>query len=215
MVTIQDAGSQLAAELLAAEPGMRVLDACAAPGGKTTHLLERAGGSLDLVALDHDRDRMERVRANLTRLGLCASTVVGDACRPEQWWDERPFDRILIDAPCSGTGVIRRHPDHKILRRETDIAPMAARQLELLERLWPLLKPGGLLLYATCSLLREENSQVISLFRRRHSDAAPFDSQPAALPAWIERSPLSDLQLLPGPANTDGLYYALMIRRTA
>lgn len=214
-VTVQDAGSQLAVEFLAPEPGMRVLDACAAPGGKATHLLERTGGDLDLLVLDKDAGRMDRVRENLGRLGLAAQAVVGDACRPDDWWDGRPFDRILLDAPCSGTGVIRRHPDIKLLRRESDIGPMAAQQGKLLARLWTLLSPGGRLLYATCSVLRQENDQVVAGFRRLHPDALAVALPDTKMPGGIRRGSAPELQLLPGPADTDGLYYALMARQPA
>jgi 16S rRNA (cytosine967-C5)-methyltransferase len=215
LVSVQDAGSQVAAELLSCDPGARVLDACAAPGGKATHLLERAGGDLELLALDIDPDRLQRVGENLQRLGLSATSVAGDAGEPGDWWDGRPFDRILVDAPCSGTGVIRRHPDIKHLRREGDIAPMAARQLHLLQRVWPLLRPGGLLLYATCSVLREENGAVIEAFLASRPDAQIRTVPEVVVPAWVRRCPEGGLQLLPGSVDTDGLYYALMAREPA
>lgn len=203
LVTVQDAASQLAAPLLAPVPGMRVLDACAAPGGKTTHLLELTGGRLDLTALDISAGRLERVAANLSRLGLAARLVAGDATEPAAWWDGRPFDRILLDAPCSATGIIRRHPDIKLLRRAEDLPALAARQQLMLARLWPLLAPGGRLLYSTCSLLRQENQQVVAGFL-------------AAGAARLEpETPSPGLQLLPGEQDTDGFYYALMSHRTA
>jgi 16S rRNA (cytosine967-C5)-methyltransferase len=214
-VSIQDAASQLAAGLLGAEPGMRVLDACAAPGGKATHILECAGGDIGLVALDIAADRLKRVRENLQRLGLQAHLLTGDACQPDQWWDGAPFDRILVDAPCSGTGVIRRHPDIKFLRRAGDIAPLAARQLQMLQRLWPLLRPGGRLLYATCSVLRAENGAVIQAFLASQPDARIAESAMDALPGWVSRGPEGGAQLLPGATDTDGLYYALMTRQSA
>lgn len=198
LVSVQDAASQRAALLLGPEPGMRVLDACAAPGGKTTHLLEVAGGDLDLVALDADAGRLDRVRANLRRLGLAATCLAGDATRPGDWWDGRPFDRILVDAPCSATGVIRRHPDIKLLRRPEDVAGLARRQGELLDRLRPLLAPGGRLLYSTCSLLRAENAAVATAFAGR-----------AGL-RWDPATPAPGLELSPGERDTDGFYYALM-----
>lgn len=210
-LSVQDAASQLAAPLLDARPGMRVLDACAAPGGKTGHLLEQAGGALCLLALDVDAARLGRVRDNLQRLGLEAGLQVADAGLPAQWWDGEPFDRILLDAPCSGTGVIRRHPDIKWLRREADIAAMAQRQFELLTALWPLLRPGGRLLYATCSILHEENAGVIRRFLASRSDAVPA-APPADLPAWLQSVDGPGWQALPGRAGTDGLYYALMAR---
>ena len=212
-VTIQDAGSQLAAQLLAPAPGMRVLDACAAPGGKATHLLERAGGRLDLVALDIDARRLARVRENLDRLGLVAATLAGDAQQPDAWWDGRAFDCILVDAPCSGTGVIRRHPDIKWLRRESDIAPLGRSQRGILDRLWPLLRPGGRLLYVTCSILKQENAEVLAGFLEAHPDAAPVEAPRGAVPAWAAPQPGGGWQSLPGHADTDGLYYALMIRQ--
>jgi 16S rRNA (cytosine967-C5)-methyltransferase len=213
LVSVQDAASQLAAAVLAPAPGSRVLDACAAPGGKATHLLEHAGGNLDLVALDEDPVRMLRVRENLQRLGLRAATPVGDARLADTWWNGKPFDCILLDAPCSGTGVIRRHPDIKLLRRETDIPALAARQGELLDRLWPLLKPGGRLVYATCSVLKAENHEVVAGFLGRRPDAAPV--APGTVPDFAQPGGHGDFQLLPGAADTDGLYYALMMRRSA
>lgn len=212
--SVQDAASQLAAPLLGASPGMRVLDACAAPGGKACHVLEQAGGDLDLLALDADDARLERVRENLARLALPATSLRADATTPAAWWDGQPFDRILLDAPCSGTGVIRRHPDIKILRRETDIGPMARRQRQLLEALWPLLRPGGRLLYATCSILHEENDDVVAGFLADHTDAAAAEPPAGTLPGWLRCTRDAGWQALPGEADTDGLYYALMTRRT-
>lgn len=212
-LSVQDAASQLAAALLGASPGVRVLDACAAPGGKTGQLLEQAAGRLDLLALDVDAGRMERVRENLARLDLAAASCVADAAATATWWDGRPFDRILVDAPCSGTGVIRRHPDIKLLRREADIGLMARRQRELLEALWPLLRPGGRLLYATCSILHEENQAVVAGFLAVHPDAQPVEPLAGALPGWLRRTDPAGWQALPGDAGTDGLYYALMTRR--
>lgn len=198
LVTVQDAASQLAAPLLAPEPGMRVLDACAAPGGKSTHLLEVAGGRLDLVAVDIAADRLALVGNNLRRLGLEATLIAGDATQPASWWDGRPFDRILVDAPCTATGVIRRHPDIKLLRRAGDVAGFVSRQRLLLDRLWPLLATGGRLLYSTCSLLRAENQDLVS------------DFLGAGLARFEPGTPAPGLQLLPGDRDTDGFYYALM-----
>ncbi|TCO81460.1 16S rRNA m(5)C-967 methyltransferase [Plasticicumulans lactativorans] len=208
-VSVQDAAGQLAAELLDAAPGMRVLDACAAPGGKTCHLLERTPG-LDLLALDIDGERLGRVRANLDRLGLHAELRTADALAPVTWWDGRAFDRILLDAPCSATGVIRRHPDIKALRSAADIAVLAERQLALLGALWPLLRVGGMLLYATCSILSRENDQTLAEFLRTHPDAL-------ALPitaAW-GRGGEHGRQILPGGEDMDGFYYARLVRRAA
>ena len=207
-VTVQDAAAQLAAPLLEVRSGQRVLDACAAPGGKTGHLLECAP-DLELTALDRDAGRLERVRDHLNRLRLGARLVAGDAGRPAEWWDGIPYDRILVDAPCSATGVIRRHPDIKLLRRESDIAVLADRQRTILAGLWRLLRPGGRLLYATCSVLRQENEQVVDAFLAAHPDAV---EQPIAA-SWGR--PLSrGRQILPGEAGMDGFYYAGLIKRT-
>ena len=206
-VSVQDAAAQLAAPLLDVQPGMCVLDACAAPGGKTGHLLECVP-DLDLTALDQDAARLERVQENLTRLGLKARLVAGDARQPANWWDGAPYDRILLDAPCSATGVIRRHPDIKLLRRESDIAALAGQQHLLLASLWPLLRPGGRLLYVTCSVLRQENEQVIAGFLTAQPDA---EEQPI-FASWGR--PLSHgRQILPGEAGMDGFYYALLLKR--
>ena len=195
-VSVQDWGAQRAAELLDARAGQRVLDACAAPGGKTAHILERAG--VDLLALDVDGLRCRRVEENLSRLGLRAAVRAADARCPDDWWDGRPFDRILADVPCSASGVVRRHPDSKWLRRETDIAQFARVQRQILEVLWPTLAVGGRLLYATCSVFPEENSQQVSAFLVRHGDARHIGIDGA-----------DELQLLPG-SDHDGFYYALL-----
>jgi 16S rRNA (cytosine967-C5)-methyltransferase len=211
LVTVQDAASQLAAPLLGAAPGDRVLDACAAPGGKATHLLET--GVLDLTALDSAAGRLDLVRSNLTRLGMTARLVAGDATEPGAWWDGRPFDRILVDAPCSATGVIRRHPDIKLLRRPEDLPALARRQRLMLERLWPLLRPGGRLLYSTCSLFREENGAVVRDFLAARADARLLPLV-TGLPLEACQDGDPGLQLLPGGADTDGFYYALMEKMT-
>jgi 16S rRNA (cytosine967-C5)-methyltransferase len=208
-VTVQDPAAQLAAPLLEVQPGQRVLDACAAPGGKTGHLLECAP-DLELTALDHDPERLERVRANLRRLRLTARLVVGDARRPADWWDGVPYDRILVDAPCSATGVIRRHPDIKLLRRESDIAALAERQRAMLAGLWPLLRPGGRLLYATCSVLRQENEQVVDTFLAVQPDAV----EQRITASWGRPVPRGR-QILPGEAGMDGFYYAGLIKQAA
>lgn len=216
LVSVQDAAAQLAAELLDAKPGMRVLDACAAPGGKTAHILERAGGDLDVVAIDIDIARNELIERNLERLGFTAQIVTGDVLDTGTWTSEidgaAKFDRILVDAPCSATGVIRRHPDIKFLRRPGDIPEMAGRQARILDALWPLLKPGGRLLYATCSLLHAENHEVVAGFMRKHADATEVCPPTLVLPAAAEAAPGPGYHLLPGPTNTDGFYYALMER---
>lgn len=202
LVSVQDPAAQLAAPLLDPQPGQRVLDACAAPGGKTGHLLEYAP-DLDLLALDNDATRLERVRDNLDRLELHARLIVGDAGRPEEWWDGQPFERILLDAPCTGSGVIRRHPDILVLRRPEDVATLAARQHALLDALWPLLTSGGRLLYATCSVLPEETRQVVDAFLTRHGDATA-----ESIPDDRWRASGAGYQLLPGEDHRDGFFYA-------
>jgi 16S rRNA (cytosine967-C5)-methyltransferase len=199
-VSVQDLGAQLAAPLLDAAPGMRVLDACAAPGGKTGHLLE--AHDLDLLALDSDAARLARVDDNLRRLGLRAETRVGDAGVPRAWWDGRSFERILLDAPCGASGVARRHPDGKWLKRPEDATQLAERQARLLDAVWPLLKPGGKLLYATCSLFKEENEERIEHFLRCHADAR---REALTLPGGRGG------QLLPS-ADNDGFYYARCVK---
>ena len=205
-LSVQDGAGQLAAPLLAPEPGDRVLDACCAPGGKTGHLLETALG-LELLALDIDATRLVRVRENLDRLGYDAELLAADAGAPADWWDGRPFERILLDAPCSATGVIRRHPDIKALRQPADIDALAARQRALLDALWPLLAPGGILLYATCSLLRAENETVIAAFLAAHPDAAEL-----VIDADWGLALRHGRQILPGSAGLDGFYYARLLR---
>jgi 16S rRNA (cytosine967-C5)-methyltransferase len=202
LVSVQDAAAQLAAPLLDSADGMRVLDACAAPGGKTGHLLELA--DVALTALDRDEARLTRVRSNLQRLGLAAEVVCGDACEPASWWDGRPFDRVLADVPCSASGVARRHPDIKWLRRETDLAHFAREQGRMLDALWQALASGGKLLYATCSVFREENSDQVARFLERHRDATRL-----ALPAVDNDEPLPAGQLLPDGRH-DGFFYALL-----
>lgn len=212
-VSVQDAGAQFAAELLDARPGEHVLDACAAPGGKAAHILERTP-MVALVALDVEAARLDRVRENFTRLGLAGAILPGDATRPTDWWDGRPFDRILLDAPCSATGVIRRHPDIRLHRRAADIAPLAATQARLLDALWPLLAPGGKLLYVTCSILPQENAQPLAAFLARHPDASP---DKLAHPA-LERGARFDgtgYQILPGSDDMDGFYYSRLAKKPA
>ena len=215
-VSVQDAASQLAASLLDPQPGMRVLDACAAPGGKTGHLLERVDGRIDLVAIDIDGDRNDRVAENLERLGYKAQILTADVQALDDWTprlrEAAQFDRILVDAPCSATGVIRRHPDIKFLRRSGDIPALATRQGHLLDALWPLLNPGGRLLYSTCSLLRAENQSVVDEFLSRRPDARLAEPPAASVPAFAVRDRGPGLHLLPGNENTDGFYYALMER---
>lgn len=203
LFAVQDGAAQIAADLLDARPGQRVLDACAAPGGKACHLLERT--DLALTALDSDPARLRRIGQNLDRLGLHAHLVAGDAATPSAWWDGEPYDRILIDAPCSATGVLRRRPDVRLHRRESDIPTLAALQQRILGALWPLLKPGGKLVYATCSLLRAENEAAVQSLLATVPDARPL---PFALPAG--QAGAVGWQILPGDGDLDGMYYAVI-----
>jgi 16S rRNA (cytosine967-C5)-methyltransferase len=198
LVSVQDAGAQYAALLLEVSDGMRVLDACAAPGGKSTHLLELA--ALDLIALDKDQERLGRVTDNLRRLQLSSHLQTGDAATPQDWWDGIPFQRILADVPCSASGVVRRHPDIKWLRRPEDIEGFAQQQSQILTALWPLLEKEGKLLYVTCSVFARENQQVIAEFLRQHQDARQL---PLTVPD------LNEGQLLPDDQH-DGFFYALL-----
>jgi 16S rRNA (cytosine967-C5)-methyltransferase len=201
MVSVQDAGAQHAAHLLDVQDGMRVLDACAAPGGKSAHLLELA--QIDLLALDEDAQRLERVRENMRRLQLQAHLQTGDAAQPENWWDGKPFQRILADVPCSASGVVRRHPDIKWLRRPEDIENFARQQAQILDALWRLLARDGKLLYATCSVFAQENGQAIGEFLQRHNDARQ-------LPLFAPD--LNDGQLLPDDQH-DGFFYAVLYKQ--
>ena len=202
VVSVQDAAAQFAAPLLDAQNGMRVLDACAAPGGKTTHLLERA--ELDLVAVDSDASRLARVQQNLDRLQLTATLVAADVQALGSWWDGRPFERILADVPCTASGVVRRHPDIKWLRRAVDIARFATQQRAMLEALWQVLASGGKLLYATCSVFDEENTRQIDDFLARHADARRLPLSEA-----VSTNGIPEGQLLPDNEH-DGFFYALL-----
>ena len=209
-LSVQDYGAQLAAPFLGAKDGMRVLDACAAPGGKTTHILENA--QCALIALDRDNRRLGKIWDNLARLGLAASTHLADAANLASWWDGKPFDRVLADVPCTASGVVRRHPDGKWLRRPGDVAQFAQQQRRLLEALWSVVKPGGRLLYTTCSVFSEENETPVRELMAKHGDAIR-----CALP-WPEGLKRhGDGQLLPagGAAedNHDGFFYALLEKR--
>lgn len=198
-VSVQDAGAQWAAPLLDAQDGMRVLDACAAPGGKSAHLLELA--DVELIALDNDVTRVARITQNFSRLDLKAHRIIhGDAAHPEEWWDGRQFDRILADVPCSASGVVRRHPDIKWLRRENDLSRFTARQREILDALWQMLTRDGKLLYVTCSVFAEENKRQVEEFLRHHPDAR-------LLP--LSQVETTDGQLLPN-SHHDGFFYALL-----
>ncbi len=211
-VSVQDASAQRAAQLLVGDgrlaPGARVLDACAAPGGKTAHLLEQA--DLDVLAIDSDATRLLRVSETLARLGLSAQTLAADAGEPAAWWDGRPFDAILLDAPCSASGIVRRHPDVRWLRRAADIDALARTQARLLDALWPLLEPGGRLLYCTCSVFRAEGQDQIDAFLQRQSGA----SVPANPPSPGHLLPLPDNGIDRSPpdfgAVPDGFFYSLI-----
>jgi 16S rRNA (cytosine967-C5)-methyltransferase len=203
-VSVQDLGAQWAAPLLDCADGMRVLDACAAPGGKSAHLLELH--ELRLTALDNDARRLDQIGDTLARLGLTAEVRQADAGTPQRWWDGVPFDRILLDAPCTASGVVRRHPDGKWLKRAEDLQHLAHEQARLLDALWPLLPRGGKMLYATCSLFPGENTGQIEAFLQRHADARV---EPISLPAV---APEQDFcQVLPGP-ETDGFFYARLLK---
>ena len=215
LCSVQDAAAQLAAPLLGAKAGMRVLDACAAPGGKTGHLLEEVPGLKELVALDIDGERARRIEENLTRLGLSATIRVGDALDPAVLAGEE-YERILLDAPCSGSGVIRRHPDIKWLRRPSDTAGLVARQGALLAGLWGHLAPGGRLLYATCSVLKAEGAGLIEAFLKDTPGAVDVTESASLNVAGLPTPYAPDragIALLPGIAGTDGFYYACLERR--
>lgn len=210
LVSVQDEAAQLAAPLLDLKPGLRVLDACCAPGGKTCQILEQQPDLSEVVALDLEPARLKRVEENLNRLQLSATLIAADGRALDQWWDGTPFQRILLDAPCSATGVIRRHPDIKLTRTSADIAPLAALQGELLDALWPTLEVGGILVYATCSVLPDENTRVIEAFLAREPGARLLDisgdygiAQPCGR------------QLLPQADGHDGFYLARLIRLSA
>ena len=209
-VSVQDAAAQLAPRFLAAIAGMRVLDACAAPGGKACHVLELEPALAELVALEINTGRAARIDENLSRLGLDARVVVGDAANPAAWWDGRPFERILLDVPCSGTGVIRRHPDIKLLRRADDVPRFAAQQAALLRSCYGLLATGGRLVYASCSILKAENAEVVGSFLAAESSAVDVTESarlllPGRLP-WQVAGP--GCALPSGAADADGFYYA-------
>jgi 16S rRNA (cytosine967-C5)-methyltransferase len=206
LFAVQDGAAQVSADLADVRDGQRVLDACAAPGGKACHLLERA--DVALTAIEFDATRAARIRQNLERLGLHAELRIGDAADPSAWWDGKPFDRILIDAPCSATGVLRRRPDVRLHRRASDIAALVAQQQRILAALWPLLAPGGKLVYVTCSLLRAENEAVIASFLAGRDDV---HVAPVALPAG--QAATVGWQILPGDGDLDGMYYAVLERR--
>ncbi|MCX7098921.1 MAG: 16S rRNA (cytosine(967)-C(5))-methyltransferase RsmB [Methylococcales bacterium] len=207
LVSVQDTAAQLAAYLLDVQAGQRVLDVCAAPGGKAAHILEHQTQLKTLVAVDIDAARLQRVSDGLQRLQLTAQLTLGDATQPQTWWDGQTFERILLDAPCSALGVIRRHPDIKLLRRADDIPALQALQQSMLRAIWPLLAPGGILLYATCSILKQENEQQIATFLADHADAI---EQPIAADWGL--AGLHGRQILTGEAGMDGFYYAKLLK---
>jgi 16S rRNA (cytosine967-C5)-methyltransferase len=203
---VQDEAAQLSAELLQLQPQQRVLDACCAPGGKSCHILEKEPNIAELVAIDVDEQRMTRVADNLARLGHTATLIIADAANTQAWWDGKPFDRILLDAPCSATGVIRRHPDIKLLRRADDIAKLAALQQQLLHALWPTLAEGGLMVYATCSVLPQENECSVKTFLSQTPDAQALAITAAT---WGLERPFGR-QLFPQQHGHDGFYYCVL-----
>jgi 16S rRNA (cytosine967-C5)-methyltransferase len=207
LVSVQDSGAMWAAHLLSPMLGERVLDACAAPGGKAMHMLERAPG-LDLIALDVDPDRCDQIRSECRRLGFDPALVIQGDATNLHWWDREPFDAVLIDAPCSGTGTLRRHPDIKLLKREADLAQYQNLQVQLLENLWRVLKPGGRLLYCTCSIVSAENDDAIERFASLRDDAEiePI-SKDRGLAMRFGR------QLLPELNGADGFYYSMVRKR--
>lgn len=204
-VSIQDGAAQQAARLLDCQPEDNVLDCCAAPGGKTCHILEYSPQIKAMTAIDIEAPRLERVQENLARLNLKANVIAADAATTEKWWDGELYDRILIDAPCSGTGVIRRHPDIKWLRKKDDISVLTELQQNILKNIWSLLKPGGTLLYATCSVLPEENNEQVQRFIAENSDAE--------LVAITEDAQNIGWQILPNNESMDGFYYAKLLKK--
>lgn len=206
-VSVQDGAAQLAVSLLSLKPGLRVLDACCAPGGKTCHILESESELKECVALDVDAKRLQRVRENLERLKLETTLLQGDALDPHSWWDGALFDRILLDAPCSATGVIRRHSDIKLLRTSEEVAAVSKIQQAMLQALWPLLAPGGLMVYATCSIIARENEQQIAEFSTTHPDCK------SALGnlTW-GRATGHGQQILPGEQGMDGFFYSVLVK---
>ena len=214
-VSVQDAAAQIAARWLMEASPSRVLDACAAPGGKSGHLHELGGAALELTAIDNDASRIERVRENHKRLGSNATITVADASNSGEWWDGRPFDAVLLDAPCSATGVIRRHPDIKLLRRASDIDELGALQGRILSALWPLLAPGGRLLYVTCSVLSEENDDVVREFLQASNDAEEGSVLPNNNIRDLMRRTACGYQILPGTADMDGFYFACLEKKAS
>lgn len=207
-VSVQDGAAQLAATLLDLQPDQRVLDACAAPGGKACHILECEPGLHQLIMVENSPSRAQRINQNLARLGLSAELYIADALEPAHWWDGQPFQRVLLDAPCSATGVIRRHPDIKLHRTPDQVESAVRLQGKLLDSLWPLLESGGKLLYATCSVLAEENENQVAGFLERHDDATEILLD---LP-WAQQC-TRGCQILPGTSGLDGFYYACIQKK--
>ena len=205
--SVQDSAAQLAAPLLSTEGDQRILDVCAAPGGKTAHLLEQTP-NIQLTALDIDPNRNKKVQENLSRLGLNANVISADATDPDKWFDGQQFDRILLDAPCSATGVIRRHPDIKLLRKKSDILPLVQLQQQILDAIWPLLAQNGILLYATCSILKAENSRQIESFLDRQKNAKEI-----VINAGWGTACKHGRQIFPGEQQMDGFYYACLMKK--
>ncbi|MCP4076240.1 MAG: 16S rRNA (cytosine(967)-C(5))-methyltransferase RsmB [Gammaproteobacteria bacterium] len=208
LVSVQDAAAQLAADLLDCEPGMKVLDACAAPGGKTLHILQSAA-ALQVTALDKDKQRLERVTENLQRAGESAKLIAVDAAQPDSWFDGTLYDRILLDAPCSASGIIRRHPDIRLLRQADDVSGLVDQQKRLLSAMWPLLKPGGRLLYSTCSMFKDENEYQVEQFISEHDNCVEL---PLNTVQWGLSRP-AGRQILPGYFEMDGFYYAFFEKK--
>jgi 16S rRNA (cytosine967-C5)-methyltransferase len=213
--SVQDAAAQIPARWLMADSPTRVLDACAAPGGKSGHLLELGGTGFELTAIDNDARRIERVRENHARIGLDATITIADASKPKEWWDGRLFDAVLLDAPCSAAGVIRRHPDIKLLRRASDIDDLSALQGAILSALWQVLAPGGRLLYVTCSVLAAENDGVVQGFLETNDDAVEDTVLPNNNIRDLMRRKACGYQVLPGTAGLDGFYYACLVKKAS
>jgi 16S rRNA (cytosine967-C5)-methyltransferase len=203
LVSVQDESAQLAASLLDVQPGHLVLDACCAPGGKTCHILESEPKLATLTAIDLEQSRLERCKENLQRLDLQANLIAADVGAIDQWWDNNSFDRILLDAPCSASGVIRRHPDIKLLRKDSDIENLSKIQAELLEKVWKTLRKGSMLIYATCSVLPQENDQVVAQFLATHNDASTIKIEAD----WGIATDFGR-QIFPSAKGGDGFYYS-------
>lgn len=210
ILSVQDSAAQLAVPLLACQPGMRVLDACAAPGGKTLQILQSTD-ALQLTALDLYSSRLNLIAENLERAGQSAQLICGDAARPAEWFDGQLFDRILADVPCSASGVIRRHPDIKLLRHDDDVVTLVKQQKRILSALWTLLKPGGLLVYSTCSIFKAENEYQIDWFMQKYTHSVV--SEPISA-TWGEQRPWGR-QILPGSQQMDGFYYVSLQKANA